>query len=71
MTAATPISSTAPAFCEGIQYFADSLPQFEQYGKTPAIAPDQSAIADPTDSTAVYQTLLAADALRYLILQVT
>jgi phosphoketolase len=71
MTAATPISSTAPAFCEGIQYFAESLPQFEQYGKTPAIAPDQSAIADPTDSTAVYQTLLAADALRYLILQVT
>jgi phosphoketolase len=71
MTAATPISSTAPAFCEGIQYFAESLPQFEQYGKTSAIAPDQSAIADPTDSTAVYQTLLAADALRYLILQVT
>jgi phosphoketolase len=71
MTAVTPVSSTAPAFCEGIQYFADSLPQFETYGKTAAIAPDQSAIADPTDPTAVYQTLLAADALRYLILQVT
>jgi phosphoketolase len=71
MTAVTPLSSTAPAFCEGIQYFSDSLPQFETYGKTPAIAPDQSAIADPTDPTAVYQTLLAADALRYLILQVT
>jgi len=71
MTAVTPLSSTAPAFCEGIQYFADSLPQFETYGKTAAIAPEQSAIADPTDPAAVYQTLLAADALRYLILQVT
>ncbi|MBD2001367.1 phosphoketolase [Leptolyngbya sp. FACHB-541] len=71
MTAATPVSSTAPAFCEGIQYFADTLPQFDTYGKTPAIAADQSAIADPTDPAAVYQTLLAADALRYMILQVT
>ncbi|MBD2071622.1 phosphoketolase [Leptolyngbya sp. FACHB-671] len=71
MTAVTPLSSTTPAFCEGIQYFADSLPQFETYGKTPAIAANQSAIADPTDPAAVYQTLLAADALRYMILQVT
>jgi phosphoketolase len=71
MTAVTPLSSTTPAFCEGIQYFADNLPQFEAYGKTPAIAADQSAIANPTDPIAVYQTLLAADALRYMILQVT
>ena len=72
MTAVTPHPpSAAPAFCEGIQYFGDSLPGFDHYGQTPAIAPDKTAIADPNDVTAAYQTLLTADALRYLILQVT
>jgi phosphoketolase len=71
MTAVTPNPSTAPAFCEGIQYFSDTLPGFDTYGKTPAIAPHASAIADPNDASAAYQTLLTADALRYLILQMT
>lgn len=72
MTALTPNTlSAVPAFCEGIQYFGENLPDFETYGKSPAIAPGKSAIASPTDPNAVYQTLLAADALRYLILQVT
>ncbi len=72
MTALTPNTlSAVPAFCEGIQYFGEDLPDFETYGKSPAIAPGKSAIASPTDPNAVYQTLLAADALRYLILQVT
>ncbi len=60
-----------PTFCEGIQYFGDSLPHFESYGKTPAIAEGSKSIADSTDPAAVYQTLLYADALRYLTLQVT
>ena len=60
-----------PAFCEGIQYFGDAPPGFETYGKTPAIAEGSKAIANPTDPAAVYQTLLYADALRYLTLQVT
>jgi phosphoketolase len=72
MTAVTPNpKTTAPAFCDGIQYFGDARPGFEQYGQTPAIADNQTAIADPTDPTAAYQTLLTADALRYLILQMT
>ncbi len=71
MTAATPSTTSAPAFCEGIQYFGEALPGFEQYGKTPAIAPGSKAISDPSDPVAVFQTLLAADALRYLTLQVT
>jgi phosphoketolase len=72
MTATTPKATTAiPAFCEGIQYFGEAIPNFETYGKTPAIAEGSVAIADPTDNAAVYQTLLAADALRYLTLQVT
>jgi phosphoketolase len=61
----------APAFCEGIQYFGEALPGFETYGKSPVIAQGKDAIADPTDPHAVFQTLLAADALRYLTLQIT
>lgn len=71
MTAVTNPISTKPAFTEGIQYFSDELPGFETYGKTSAIAVGKTAITDPTDPAAGYQTLLAADALRYLILQMT
>jgi phosphoketolase len=67
MTAVTQV----PAFCEGIQYFGEALPGFETYGKTPAIAEGSQAIASAQDPNAVYQTLLFADALRYLTLQVT
>ncbi|MBD2197897.1 MULTISPECIES: phosphoketolase family protein [Calothrix] len=72
MTATTPkASSSLPNFCEGIQYFGETLPGFETYGATPAIESGKVAIADPTDAAAVYQTILAADALRYLTLQIT
>ena len=59
-----------PAFCEGIQYFGNEWPQFDSMGDSPVIAEGQSAIADSTDAKAGYQTLLMADALRYLTLQV-
>ncbi|NEP13476.1 MAG: phosphoketolase [Symploca sp. SIO2C1] len=65
------IASATPAFCQGIQYFGKALPGFEKYGQQPAIASSQSAIASPSDPAAVFQTVLAADALRYLTLQVT
>ncbi len=65
MTAVT----QAPDFCEGIQYFGQALPDFGQYGATPAIA--QATISSPTDPAAIYQTILYADALRYLTLQIT
>ena len=73
MTAVTsnPALASIPAFCEGIQYFGDALPGFDTYGKAPVIGEGNTAIADPTDPTAAYQTLLYADALRYLILQMT
>jgi phosphoketolase len=70
MTVATSKPKT-PAFCDGIQHFADTLPDFDAYGHTPAIAPDATAIPAADEPAAVYQTLLAADALRYLTLQVT
>lgn len=72
MTAITPkTTSASPNFCEGIQYFGEALPGFEKYGGTPVIESGEVAIADPTNPEAVFQTLLAADALRYLTLQVT
>ncbi|MBD2385137.1 phosphoketolase [Cylindrospermum sp. FACHB-282] len=72
MTAISPKASSAlPDFCEGIQYFGEALPDFKTYGANPAIELGKVAIASPTDPTAVYQTVLAADALRYLTLQVT
>ncbi|MBW4697015.1 MAG: phosphoketolase [Aphanocapsa lilacina HA4352-LM1] len=63
--------STLPAFCEGIQYFAEPGDFFASHSKQPVIAQGQVAIADATDPEAVFQTLLAADALRYLTLQIT
>ncbi|MBC2729862.1 phosphoketolase [Thiobacillus sp.] len=62
---------TFPAFCEGIQYFADSFPEIDRLGAAPLLGPTQPALPDATSEAAVYQTLLAADALRYLTLQVT
>ncbi|MEJ2058878.1 MAG: phosphoketolase [Gammaproteobacteria bacterium] len=60
-----------PAFCKGIQYFADPWPDFATHGAQPVIGEQQTAIADPNIPDAVYQTLQMADALRYLTLQVT
>lgn len=61
--------NNAPSFCDGIQYFGAPWPEFESLGQKSAIA--DSRVSDPTDRSAVYQTLLAADALRYLVLQMT
>jgi len=72
MTASTQKARLAiPDFCQGIQYFGEQLPEFENYGKQPAIAQGQLAVTDPQSPDVVFQTLLAADALRYLTLQIT
>lgn len=63
--------SASPAFCEGIQYFGEPWPDFETHAQQPAIPAGATAITSVTDPTAVYQTLLMADALRYLTLQIT
>jgi len=62
---------TTPDFCKGIQYFGENWPEFAKNGQNAAIAPGTKAITSPSDPSAVYQTLLAADALRYLTLQIT
>lgn len=65
------VASTIPAFCQGIQHFAESIPEFESYGQESAIAQGETKISSPSDPKAVYQTLLGAEALRYLTLQIT
>ena len=64
-------NSTIPAFCQGIQHYGDKWPDFDTYAAQAVIGEGQSAIQNSNDDSAVYQTLLAADALRYLTLQLT
>lgn len=65
------VSTNVPEFCQGIDRFAENLPGFNEYAAKPAIAEGNKAIESTTDKSAVYQTMLAADALRYLTLQIT
>ncbi|MEO6146433.1 MAG: hypothetical protein ABIT70_05165, partial [Sulfuriferula sp.] len=60
-----------PAFCEGIQYFAESMPDFDKLGAKPCLSKSVPGVKNASEESATYQTLLAADALRYLTLQVT
>ncbi len=59
----------APAFCEGIQHFGAPWPGFEQQASQAVIGEGQSRIADPSAPAAAFQTLMMADALRYVTLQ--
>lgn len=68
-TRSTPTSS-APAFCAGIDFFGAEWPATES-NQAPAIAAGASRISNIADPNAILQTLLGADALRYLTLQVT
>lgn len=65
-----PANLSAPAFCEGIQYYNAPWPDAERYTRA-AIGVDQKAVTSAADADAVWQTLLGADALRYLTLQIT
>src|SRR3569833_3826219 len=69
-TSAAPGSSAAPAFCEGIQYFGTPWAGHEQHADRAVSGEGARAASDPADAKTVYQTLLMADALRYLTLQV-
>ncbi len=58
-----------PDFCTGIQYFGSEPPEMAKYGQEPVVAKgSQGMRSDNPD--AAFQTLLYADALRYLTLQV-
>lgn len=68
-TARTAKAASTPDFCTGIQYYGEAWPDYDSLARTAVIAEGQSAIA-AVDDRAVYQTLLGADALRYVTLQV-
>jgi len=57
-------------FREGIQYLADPWAGYDKLAAQPLIGAGQTAIPDPAAPAAAFQTLLAADALRYLTLQI-
>lgn len=65
-----PLHPAPPAFCEGIQYYGEPWPGFAEHAARAVIAEGAKAVADPRSEAAAYQTLLMADALRYVTLQV-
>jgi phosphoketolase len=60
-----------PAFCQGIDYFGSPWHLWSEYARAAVVNPKTGRIDDPRDPQAVYQTLVAADALRYLVMQMT
>ncbi|MGD8783735.1 MAG: phosphoketolase [Thioalkalispiraceae bacterium] len=58
-----------PSFCDGIQHYGEAWADFEKHASSAIIAEGESSIRK-IDEAAVYQTLLGADALRYVTLQV-
>lgn len=69
MNAALPPTQTAPDFCTGMQYFGQPWPDAARHAAAPAVDAASGRIQE-VDDTAAYQTLLMADALRYVTLQV-
>lgn len=62
---------TLPEFCEGIQYFGAADEALGRYGSKPAIEGFAGSARGPLSDDFVYQTLLGADAMRYLVMQMT
>jgi phosphoketolase len=60
--------ATTPELCDGMLYFAEPDPRDDDLAAEPVIGPGEQAIG-AIDAAAVYQTRLAADALRYTTLQ--
>ncbi|MEW5771498.1 MAG: phosphoketolase [Pseudomonadota bacterium] len=62
-------AQTAPDFCAGMQYFGDAWPGFDSHAAQPAVDAASGRVSK-VDEAAAYQTLMMADALRYVTLQV-
>jgi len=70
MNTAPRLDPTDTDFRDGIQYFGEPWAGFAKLAAQPVIGDGQTAIPDPAAPAAAFQTLLAADALRYLTLQI-
>jgi phosphoketolase len=68
-TASQPVAAIAD-FRDGIQYFAEPWTGADKLAASAVIGEGDTAISDAADPAAVFQTLQAADALRYLTLQI-
>ena len=66
-----PDNKEIPEFCHGIEYFGQEWPGAGSMADAPVIADGDMAVKDASDIKVAYQTLMMADALRYLTLQVT
>ncbi len=69
MNAALNTLQATPDFCAGMQYFGEPWPGFDTHAASAAVDAGTGRIAQ-VDDAAAYQTLLMADALRYVTLQV-
>lgn len=67
----SPANSAPPAFCRGIEYYSAPWEGFSEMGRLPQIAEGKTTLEDADAPAAAFQTLLAADALRYLTLHLT
>ncbi|MGD2116802.1 MAG: phosphoketolase [Chromatiales bacterium] len=67
-TPAEQLLPAVPAFCDGILHYDETSPELEKLGSQPAVDASSGAIQS-IDETAVFQTRLVADALRYCTLQ--
>ncbi|WP_366943625.1 phosphoketolase [Acidiferrobacter sp.] len=65
----SPSINDAPDFCLGMHSFGAPWPDFAARASHPAIADQARAVDDAHSLDAAYQTLLMADALRYVTLQ--
>jgi phosphoketolase len=70
MNTAHQLPLSATDFRDGIQYYAAPWAGFDKLAAQPIIGAGENAIPDPSAPEAAFQTLLAADALRYLTLQI-
>lgn len=59
-----------PPFCEGIYCMADGAEELDRFGASPVVAPPGTSSASLSDDF-VYQTMIGADALRFLTMQMT
>jgi len=72
MSTSTGTEKTAmPLFCEGIRYFAGESEELTSLGAVQAVEPGRRGAAGSFSDAFVYQTLLGADAMRYLTMQMT
>jgi phosphoketolase len=65
------VTNALPAFTAGLDHFGAPWPDFDRFAARSAIADGATRVADAADPAAIYQTALAADALRFLTLLVT